>query len=313
MKIFKPKFWNKKNNLISIFLLPISYFLQLLVILKKIFIKKENFNIPVICVGNIYLGGTGKTPLTIEIVNMLEKLNKRTAIVKKFYTNHYDEFKLIESEGLALFKDVSRSSSIKKAIKNKFECVVLDDGFQDCSIKKNLTILCFNERQLIGNEMTLPSGPLREPLSSLRKTQIVVINGSKNSRFEEKIKNISDKISIYYSSYSPDNIEEFKDLNLLAFAGIGNPENFFYLLEKNKLHLGKKISFPDHYNYDLKDLNKLIDFSIKNNLTLITTEKDYFRIKHYNLPQIKYLSVNLKIENKEKLEKEIINIYDKNC
>ena len=85
------------------------------------------------------------------------------------------------------------------------------------------------------------------------------------------------------------------------------------VLEKNKLHLGKKISFPDHYNYDLKDLNKLIDFSIKNNLTLITTEKDYFRIKHYNLPQIKYLSVNLKIENKEKLEEEIINIYDKNC
>jgi len=306
MKIFKPKFWSKKNNLISFFLFPFSFFLQLLIILKKNIKKKQKFSLTVICVGNIYLGGTGKTPLSLEIVEILKKLNKKTAIVKKNYKENEDEFKLIESKQITLFKNSSRALAIKEAIMNKFDCVVLDDGFQDSSINKNLNIICFNEKQLIGNGMTLPSGPLREPFSSLKECQIVVINGNTNNEFEKKIKNVSNNISIYYSNYLPTNIEKFKDQRLLAFAGIGNPENFFDLLEKNDLKIIKKISFPDHYNYSLKELNELTSFSFKNNLKIITTEKDFFRIEHYKLPQIQYLNVKLVILKKDIFEKEII-------
>jgi len=306
MKMLKPKFWSKKNSLLSFILFPLSIFLQILIYLKKKITKKRKVSIPVICVGNIYLGGTGKTPLSIEIVKILEKLNKKTAIIKKSYKDHEDEFKLISSNKVALFKDSSRYNGINEAIKQKFDCVVLDDGFQDFSISKNLNILCFNERQLIGNGMTLPSGPLRESLSSLKKCQIVVINGNVNIEFEKKIKNISNNISIYYSKYVPDNIESFKNKNLLAFAGIGNPENFFYLLENNNLKIKKKISFSDHYKYSLKELNKLIYFALNNGLQLITTEKDYFRISHFQLPQIEYLKVKLDIIKKNDFEKKII-------
>jgi len=306
MKMLKPKFWSKKNSLLSFILFPLSIFLQILIYLKKKITKKRKVSIPVICVGNIYLGGTGKTPLSIEIVKILEKLNKKTAIIKKSYIDHEDEFKLISSNQVALFKDSSRYNGINEAIKLKFDCVVLDDGFQDFSISKNLNILCFNERQLIGNGMTLPSGPLREYLSSLKRCQIVVINGNTNLEFEKKIKNISNNISIYYSKYAPDNIESFKNKNLLAFAGIGNPENFFYLLENNNLKIKKKISFSDHYNYSLKELNKLIYFALNNGLQLITTEKDYFRISHFQLPQIEYLKVKLDIIKKNDFEKKII-------
>ena len=306
MKMLKPKFWSKKNNLLSFILFPLSIFLQILIYFKQKITKKRKVSIPVICVGNIYLGGTGKTPLSIEIVKILEKLNKKTAIIKKSYKDHEDEFKLISSNQVALFKDPSRYNGINEAIKQKFDCVVLDDGFQDFSISKNLNILCFNERQLIGNGMTLPSGPLRESLSSLKKCQIVVINGNVNIEFEKKIKNISNNISIYYSKYVPDNIESFKNKNLLAFAGIGNPENFFYLLENNNLKIKKKISFSDHYKYSLKELNKLIYFALNNGLQLITTEKDYFRISHFQLPQIEYLKVKLDIIKKNDFEKKII-------
>ena len=306
MKIFKPKFWSKKNSLISFFLLPFSLFFQLLIILKNNITKKKKFSLRVICVGNIYLGGTGKTPLSLEIVKILKKLNKKTAIVKKFYKEHEDEFKLIESKQITLFKSSSRALAIEEAVINKFDYVVLDDGFQDSSINKNLSIICFNEKQLIGNGMTFPSGPLREPFSSLKKCQIVVINGKADNEFEEKIKNVSNNISIYYSSYLPTNIEKFKDQNLLAFAGIGNPQNFFNLLEENNLKIIKKISFPDHYNYSLKELNELVSFSLKNNLKLITTEKDFFRIKNYKLPQIEYLSVKLEILKQDIFEREII-------
>ena len=305
MQIFKPKFWSKKNSLISYSLLPFSLFFQLFLILKKNLSKEEKFSIPIICVGNIYVGGTGKTPLAIEIVKILKKINIKSAIVKKSYEQHNDEFRLIKSKKITLFKSSSRAAAIKEAEINKFDCVVLDDGYQDFSINKNLNILCFNEKQLIGNGMVLPSGPLRGPLSSLKKSQIIVINGNKNSEFEKKIKHISNKISIYYSKYSLVNIKKFMNKNILAFAGIGNPENFFSLLEENNLKIIKKIPYPDHYNYSIKELNKLISFALKNNLKIVTTEKDYFRIKHFKLFQIDSLNVKLKILDKVSFEKKI--------
>ena len=306
MKLFKPKFWNKQTTLIGILLIPISIFLQILVLLKRKITKRIKVSIPIICVGNIYIGGTGKTPLSLEIVSILKELNKKVAIVKKDYHNHQDEFRLIESKEVRLFKNVSRIKSINNAISNGFNTVVLDDGFQDFSVKRNLDIVCFNEKQLIGNGMTLPSGPLREPFSSLKRCQIIMINGETNLEFEKKIKNTSSNISIYYSKYLPTNIENFKNQNLLAFAGVGSPENFFNLLLKNNLNIIKKISFPDHYNYSLKELKDLINYSKEKKLKLITTEKDYFRIKHFKLPEISSFNVKLEILNKDNFQKEII-------
>ena len=306
MKIFKPKFWNKKNSLIGFILLPFSILLQILLFVRSKITIGRKFSIPIICVGNIYIGGTGKTPLSIEIATILQKLNRKAAIIKKSYKEHIDEFSLIESKGITLFKNLSRYKAINSAVKNNFNCVVLDDGFQDFSINKDLNIVCFSEKQLLGNGMTLPSGPLREPLSSLKKCQVIMINGRKNPDFERKVKSISNHLNIYYSEYLPTNIDDFKNQNLLAFAGIGNPENFFDLLENNNLKVIKKISFPDHYNYSLKKLLELIDYSLKNNLKLITTEKDFFRIKHFQLSQIKYLKIKLKILNKDSFESEII-------
>ena len=306
MKIFKPKFWHKKNSLLSFFLLPLAFFFQFVVFLKKTLVKRKKFTIPIICVGNLYLGGTGKTPLCIEVAKILKKSNKKTAIVKKFHKDYEDEIKLIESKNIKLFTDLSRSVAIKKAELENFDSVILDDGFQDYSITKNLNIICFNEKQLAGNEMTIPAGPLREHLSSLKNCQIIVINGSFNQDFEKKIKTITNKVSIYYSEYILKDFSQFIDQNLMVFAGIGNPTNFFELVDKNKLQIKKKISFPDHYNYSIEELNNLVNYSVKNKLKIITTEKDYKRIEHYNIPEIQYLGVELKINNKDKFEKEIM-------
>ncbi len=305
MKLFKPKFWHKKNSFLSFFFLPLSIFIQFLIFLKKILIKEQKFSITVICVGNIYLGGTGKTPLSIELHGILKKLKKKATIIKKLYKHSEDEVRLIESKNIKLFKDVSRIKAIKTAEMKKFDCAILDDGFQDSAIAKNLSIICFNGEKLSGNGMTLPSGPLREPLSSIRKSQIVVINGKTNKIFEKKLKDISKDINIYYSEYLPTNLSKFANQNLLAFAGIGNPDSFFNLLEKSNLQIVKKISFPDHYNYSKKELSNLVKYSISNKVKIITTEKDYYRIKHYNIPEIKYLKIKLKIKDKNKFEKDI--------
>jgi len=305
MKIFKPKFWKKKYSFISFILWPFSLLFQLLTYCHKKMVIKKKLSIPIICVGNIYIGGTGKTPLSIEVAKIIEKFKKKPAIVKKNYKAHSDEFNLIEDKKITLFKNVSRVSAIEEAIKNKFDCIVVDDGLQDSSFHKDLNIVCFNERQLIGNGMVLPSGPLRESLSSLKNYQITVINGDKNILFEKKIKNVNKDMHIYYSNYLPTNINKFLNQNLFAFAGIGNPENFFNLLEKNNLKIAKKISFPDHYSFSLIELREIIEFSSINNLKIITTEKDFFRIKKFNLPEIEFINLKLEISNKEGFEKKI--------
>ena len=153
--------------------------------------------------------------------------------------------------------------------------------------------------------MTLPAGPLRESINAVKKTQIVLINGSKNKLFEDKILGISNKIKIFYSKYLPLNLKNFKNKKLLAFAGIGNPNNFFKILSEHKLQVKKKYQFPDHYNFNKSELQSMIDLSKKNNYQIITTEKDYYRIKHYGFKNIKYLKIELKIPEKDKLIKEI--------
>ncbi len=307
MKILKPKFWEKNNNLISLLLLPVSFFVQLLIIIKKKLTSEHSFKIPVICIGNIYLGGTGKTPLSVLIAKELKKHNKKPAIIKKYYSEHIDEHNLINNSLDCLFLDKQRFKAINNAQKKQYDMAILDDGFQDYSIKKNLNILCFNSNQLIGNGMTLPSGPLRESINAIKKTQIVLINGNKNELFEKKILSVSNKVKIFYSKYIPTNIEEFKNKKLFAFAGIGNPNNFFKLLTENNLSVHKKVSFPDHYEFSKSEIQKMIDESLKNNFQLITTEKDYFRIRNYGFKNIKFLKITLEILEKDKLINQILN------
>lgn len=305
MKIFKPKFWQKKNSLVAFSLLPISFLFQFLIALKNKIIKKEKFSIPIICVGNIYLGGTGKTPLCIEIAEIFKKSGLNAAIIKKSHRAHQDEFNLIKSKGIKLFKDTSRASAIKEAEMQNFDLAILDDGLQDSSIKKNLNIVCFNSEQLAGNEMTMPSGPLRESLSSVKNCKMVVINGVINELFEKKIKSFSDSISVYYTKYSPTNLNQFTNLNLLAFAGIGNPNNFFKILEENNLKIKKKIYFPDHYNYSERELSELVQYSITNKLKIVTTEKDYFRIQQYQIQEIQCLKIKLEFQKKDNFERDL--------
>ena len=306
MKFLKPKFWESRSNILAILLSPISLLFYFLTALRKSLISPKKFKIPIICVGNIYVGGTGKTPVSIMIANILKTNNKNPAIIKKYYKDHEDEHKLINNITNSLILNKNRVAAIEKAERENFDVGILDDGFQDHTIKKTLNIICFNNRQLIGNGLVFPAGPLRERLSSLERAQIVIINGEKNKIFEEKILNISKNIKIFYSEYLPINIEQFKNKKLFAFAGIGNPNNFFELLSKYNLNVQKKISFPDHYEIKKKEIEQITEEAANNNLDLITTEKDFYRVKDYGFKDLRYLKVDLKIEEKNKFITEVL-------
>ena len=309
MNFNKPKFWDNKFNLFTFLLIPFSMIMFIIIFLRKKLIKELNFNLPIICVGNIYLGGTGKTPLSIFIAKELLRLGKRPLIVRKFYNSHADEHALIKKEFKNFLLCKNRVSGIYEAEKKKFDTVILDDGFQDYKIKKNVNIICFNQRQLIGNGLLLPAGPLRENLSSLKKAQIVLINGKKNIKFEQKILKINKNLSIFYSIYKPKNITRFKNKKLYAVAGIGNPNNFFQTLKDFNLKVKKKFVFPDHYQFSKNELLNIIEEAKDNNCKVITTEKDYCRIKKFNYRNFEYLKVSLEIKNKKKFINKILRAY----
>ena len=308
MKINKPKFWDEKSlTFFSLLLLPFSYLYSLLVTINKLFKKEESFSIPVICVGNIYIGGTGKTPISIKLKNLLDD-NRKTIIIKKNYKDQKDEIELLKKYSKLIVCE-KRNIGITSAIEKKFDTVILDDGFQDTSIKKDLSILCFNSNQQIGNGQVLPAGPLREKLSSLRSANIIMINGEKNIEFELKLKKYNSNLKFFYFNYNLKKFDEFKNRKLIAFAGIGNSINFFNTLKNNRLNLIREISFPDHYDFTDKDLERLSIMEDQNKAKLITTEKDYLRINPLKRRRFGFVSINVDIKNENDLIAEVNKIF----
>ncbi len=302
MKILKPKFWDKKEiSLLSLILLPFALFYQLLIYIKFSFIKKKDFSIPIICVGNIYLGGTGKTPVSIKIFEILKDLNMNPVIIKRDYRDQKDEISLIKKYCKILVSS-KRSQGINSAINNNFDIAILDDGYQDFEIKKNINIVCFNTKQKIGNGLTIPSGPLRQSLKSISNCDLVIINGKKDDLFEVKLKKYNPELKFIYYEYTTKNLDEFRNKKLIAFAGIGNPENFFELLKNNGLNVIKEIKYPDHYHYSKKDLNYLIRLRDKYQAKLITTEKDFVRINSNELHNFNCLPVKVDLKDTEFLK-----------
>ena len=296
MKLKKPKFWDSSKFSIWIILFfPISILFLLFSFINKLKIPKK-FSIPIICVGNIYVGGTGKTPLVSKIFNIAKSLGKNPGFIKKYYNYLDDEISILQKIGTT-FVSKNRIEAINKLIENNNDLAILDDGFQDFTIKKNFSILCFNQKQWIGNGFIIPSGPLREKLSAIKRADCVVINGEKNIKIEDQIYKKNRNVKIFYSKYKPVDIDRFKDKKICAFAGIGNPSNFFDLLKENKLNLINTIPFPDHYKFSISDHEYLLSNS--KDAVLLTTEKDHFRINDDYKKNIEFLKIELEIDNKD--------------
>ena len=305
MKLIKPKFW-KTKNFISLILYPLSSITFLINSIKKFSIKKT-FEIKTICIGNIFIGGTGKTSLAIEINELLRK-KFRTVFIKKDYKNQIDEINLLNNKG-KIISSSNREDALLAASKKKYQLAILDDGLQQKNINYDLKIACFNSEYGIGNEYILPAGPLRESLDEINNYDLIFLNGEKkNKKLLSKLNSINKNSIIFEGKYKPLNLKNF-DLKkkYLMFCGIGNPHEFEQTLIKYKFNISKKIIYPDHYKLTNTDLKQLIDKAKKENLVLVTTEKDFFRLNKSQRKNIKFLKIKLEIKDKKNLEKILIS------
>ena len=308
MKLKKPRFWDqKKPNLYAFLFYPLAIFIQILNSIKNK-VPKNNFKIKTICLGNIYIGGTGKTSLCLTLKNILDKKNIRSCFIKKFYKDQYDEQKLLKQNG-KLFLEKKRVDAIQKAEEENYEIAILDDGLQDKSINSDINIVCFNNINWIGNGMTIPSGPLRETINNLKNYNHIFLNGNLENidNIQKKILSINPRSNVYIGKYEVTNINEFnKQDNYFVFSGIGNHASFILMLKNEGLKIINHLEFPDHYQYTVSDINKIIKIAKNLNCKIITTEKDYLRLENLNISEIKVVKSSIKIINEENFLKAIL-------
>jgi len=312
MKLKKPKFWDyKKPNVFSLLLLPFTIPIRINNFLNNLKRYKHNYNhknykIKTICIGNIYLGGTGKTPIAIKINQILKMLNYKTVFIKKHYLKTYDEYKLLEKYGNVLSNN-KRIKSLNEANKVN-DVAIFDDGLQDTSINYDLKFVCFNAKNFVGNGMLIPAGPLRENINSLKNYDAVFLNGSSENYKElnTKIKKQNKNIKIFESTYVLTDLDKLdKKSKYVAFAGIGIPQNFNNSLTNNNINVVKFLEYPDHYNYNYGDINNIKNIAKTLDAKIITTEKDFSRLEmsdnSFLKEDIEFTKMELKIKNEDQL------------
>jgi len=328
MYFIKPKFWDEKSySLLSIILYPASVIYYLALLIKKKFTTTQKFSIPIICIGNIYIGGTGKTSSAIEVFKILNRIkktcfltsgygrkNKRDIYLDKLNYEEQslektgDEARLLNQFG-SVYISNNRSKAINLIKNLGYEAVILDDGFQDSSVYKNINILCFDSKHWTGNGHLIPAGPLREPISSIRNVDFLIIKGKSNERIRKEVNEINPHIGVLEMESKIENIEILKDKTFVAFSGIGNPDSFFETLENHKIKIKKKIIYPDHFNFNEKNYEFLFNQAKNHNCELITTEKDYVRINAKYKKKFHYAKLSHSLIGKELIEKKFHELF----
>ena len=321
-----PKFWYEKNNtLFSILLYPASLAYRFATRIN-IFLKKSvKSDIPVICIGNLVVGGAGKTPVALKIGKILTmagynphfltrgyagKLKNNIKVSDCHSAEEVGDESLILSKIAPTWIGSNRIKSSFFAKKNNADCVIMDDGFQNPTIKKDFSIIVIDGKQGFGNRRVLPSGPLRESINrGFKRADAIIVVGE--DLF--KIKSILPKSIPCFDAYFDvsKNKEIFKGKNVTAFAGIAFPAKFFETLRQQGAKILKTVNFPDHYIYDENDLLKLVEIANNNQSILVTTTKDFLRIPENYKTIIHKLEGEIVLKNEDVLQKVLSDILEK--
>lgn len=335
MKCNQPAFWYRHSlHPFAFFLWPFSKLFQLIVYIRQFFYRYQSFRsknvlehqinpVPVIVVGNITVGGTGKTPFVLWLTHFLKSHGFYPGIVsrgvggKKHRQPHKvtaeDKAEVVGDEALLLLKHATCPIVIGIDRNKAAQCllnltsqtqpniIISDDGLQHYRLKRDIEIVMVDGKRLWGNKQLLPAGPLREPLSRLDSVDVIIINGDKNishdlsnNHFHDKSFSMSlipaDCISIQDTKITR-SLSSFRDQPVHAVAAIGHPQQFFSMLQKAGLQIIPHI-FPDHYLYQENDIHFADDYPI------LMTEKDAVKCQAFAKAHHWYVDVKLKVDKK---------------
>ena len=320
-----PKFWYlKRDSLLSNALYPFSLLFRLGTKIRYFVSREKKTKIPIICVGNIVIGGAGKTPVALKIGNMLIKagynphfvskgyggLEKNNTLVKDWHSpKSVGDEPLLLSEIAPTWIGLDRNKSFQLASENGADCIVMDDGFQNPTLQKDFSIVVINGDQGFGNKRVIPSGPLRESINrGLSRTNLVITIGDISETVKDKIPKHIPLIAANFKIKEDDMI--LKGQKVTAFAGIAYPEKFFNSLKLVKTNIVDKISYSDHYIYNENDLLYLAEIANKNKSILVTTKKDIVRIPKNFRSLVKTIDGFIELDDEKLLLEILTNLIE---
>ena len=288
-----PKFWYlKRDSLLSNSLYPLSLLFRLGTKIRNLISLERKTKLPIICIGNIVIGGAGKTPVALKIGNMLRKagynphfvskgyggLEKNNRLVKDWHSpKSVGDEPLLLSEIAPTWIGLNRNKSFQLASEHGADCIVMDDGFQNPTLQKDFSIVVINGEQGFGNKRVIPSGPLRESINrGLSRTNLIITIGDISDTVKDKIPKHIPLFAANFKIKEDDMM--LTGQRITAFAGIAYPEKFFNSLKVVKANIVDKISYSDHHIYSENDLLYLAEIANKNKSILVTTKKDMVRI-----------------------------------
>lgn len=310
-----PSFWNFKHGrdaaiFIRSLVLPIAF-------LYNYFTQRRIKNtipfdckIPVISIGNITLGGTGKTPIAEVFRAYLNQNYGKTAIVSRGYGGSNIETLRIKNQDVKITGDEplmlaqtgevyiahNRVNAAKLAIEHGVKAIILDDGHQNPSLLKTLSIIVIDGSVVFGNGFIFPSGPLREkPVTALKRADAIIWVGDKSNS-----KELETDLPIYFANIKA--IQKEYNGKYLAFCGIGNPSKFNNTIKELGIDLIDLIPFPDHHFYTKQEINDLKKYASSEGAKLLTTEKDYVRLSEEDKKIIETVKITIEFEDNNALQ-----------
>jgi len=310
MKKLIAKFLNEvwyKDHFVGTWIMPFSFIFTDVVKFRRWMYKKgykpvEKLPVPVIIVGNITLGGTGKTPLVIYLVEKLKAAGYKPGVISRGYGGQAENWPLrvtadsdvhlVGDEPLLIAQQADcpvavgpvRAESARLILENETcDVIVSDDGLQHYALHRDIEIVVIDGQRRFGNNFCLPSGPLREPQERIREVDFVVCNGGEPEE-NEILMQLEGAYAVNMQTSETKPLVEFRDNNYHALAGIGNPQRFFDLLVKQGVEC-QTHSFPDHYDFTGKDI------TYKGAQAIFMTEKDAVKCRSFATEQHWYVPV----------------------
>ena len=319
-----PSFWDQKNALAAM-LIPVSWIWRLGTFLRQKMATAGTVSLPVICVGNISIGGTGKTPLTASLCQLLRARGYNPAVLTRGYGGS-EKGPLIVDASLHGTDDVGDEplmlalnelvivspDRLKGAYfiqrSTEADIIIMDDGMQNPWLAKDIVIGVFDGSAGCGNGWILPAGPLRQSFSSgVAQLSLAVINGEDETGLTARL---ADSVQVITGSLvpDPDSAADIKGKRFLAFAGIGRPSRFFKTVAACGADLVQTLAFADHHPYSDADLTRLHLDAVQNGAELVTTLKDWMRLSPEWRDRVSVLQVSMSFETEA--EELVMNMVD---
>ncbi|MGL5784149.1 MAG: tetraacyldisaccharide 4'-kinase [Alphaproteobacteria bacterium] len=320
-----PKFWWQAFPTLWVYgLWPLSCLFRFFAWLKRALDKPASqAPCPVFSIGNLVVGGAGKTPLTLWLINFLKEKGLEPRVVTRGYGGRlkgplavnpqHHTFEDVGDEALLLAKcaHVYLASPRSQALPLLQDLppttvLLLDDAHQHGSLKKEVSLVVVDGKQGFGNGFLLPAGPLREPIQEgLSKACAVVVMGAPSPGLLEILQQRAPKLPLLRAWMKP--ITNLPlDAKIFGFAGIGFPEKFKHTLEQLQGELVGFESFPDHHPYTARDMEELANEAFQCDATLVTTAKDWVRIPKHFQEHVHVIDIEVAMEQASQRQLEIL-------